>query len=118
MNKGLRIALFTFSAIACFIVLFPFRTASYKLPGKIDSSASLGPTFILSNPSKAVIYEAIFERRLNDPDTFTYKMALQSKIDLERTMLFLSPFIVGAAATMYLLRKAKSKRSSDKGENQ
>ena len=107
MKRKLQISTLCFAAVAALILIFPFRTASYKLPGKIDSSASLGPAFILSNPSKATIYEAVFDTPLKDPENFTYRLALQSKIDYGRTLLLMLPFVAGATASLLWMRKVQ-----------
>lgn len=107
MIKKLQISMLCFAAVAALILIFPFRTAAYKVPGKIDSSASLGPTFILYNPSKSTIYEAVFDTPLKDPENFTYRFALQSKIDYGRTLLFMLPFVAGATASFLWMRKLR-----------
>jgi len=106
MKKKLQISALCFAAIAALILIFPFRTATLKVPGEIDSSASIGPSFILSNPSKSAAYEAIFNRPFPDAGIpLNPYVNLQSKIDFGRTLLFMFPFVAGAAASLIWTRK-------------
>jgi hypothetical protein len=107
MKKKLQISAMCLAAVAVLIVIFPFRTATFKMPGKVDSSASLGPTFILSNPSKASIYEAVWGKQLKNPEDLSYSMAYQSEIDYGRTLLLMLPFAIGATALLTWMRKGQ-----------
>jgi len=107
MKKKLTITTISLSAVAALVLLFPFRTAMMKIPGKVDSTASLGPTFILANPDKTTIYNAIFDKKLKNLEKFRYSYALQSKIDYNRTLALMTPFIAGALASFFWLRKLK-----------
>jgi hypothetical protein len=103
MKKKLTITIISLSAVAALVLLFPFRTAMMKIPGKTDSTASLGPTFIFANPDKAAIYKAIFEE--DYPGPYTYSHGLQSKLDYGRTLALMTPFVAGALACFFWLQK-------------
>ena len=76
-----------------------------KIPSEADSTASLGPTFIFANPDKAAIYKAIFDKELKNPGDYSYSYALQSKLDYGRTLALMTPFVAGALASFFWLRK-------------
>jgi len=95
MKQKLKISLICFAAVAVLILIFPFRTAVFG-----DLSASLGPYFIFSNPSKASIYEAVF----NKPKQTYLESKLQSEIDYGRTFLLFLPFAAGAVASQIWMR--------------
>lgn len=106
MKQKLTIAVIIFSAVAALVLFFPFRTAMMKIPGKADTSVSLGPTFFFDNPSKSTIYKAVFDKELKNPD-YTYSYGLQSKIDYGRTLALMTPFVAGALISFLWLRNQK-----------
>jgi len=95
-----------FSALAILVPLFPFRTAQFKVPGKWDSSASLGAKFVSTTPSKVEIFNAIFESDVETiRDDYEYSIALQSRVDYGRTLLLMAPFIAGALGFFFRLSR-------------
>jgi hypothetical protein len=104
MKQKLQIGLIAMVTIAALALLFPFRTATFKIPGKADSEASMGPTFIFMNPDKLDIFQAIFEKPLKNLDVYTYSYALQSRLDYGRTLALMLPFVAGAFGCMFWLR--------------
>jgi len=105
MKEKLQISRLCFAAVALLILIFPFRTATLKY-GKIDSSASLGPTFILSNPSKSAIFKAVVDPSYKGSmKNAPLNPFLQSEVDYGRTILLMLPFAVGAVVSHLWLRK-------------
>jgi len=105
MKKKLQILTICFTAIAVLVILFPFRTAQFKY-GKVDSSASLGPSFIFTDPGKPEIYKAVFGKPLSETGGFGYASALRSEIDYGRTLLLVVPFAFAAVASFFWMRKS------------
>lgn len=104
-RKSLIHTITSCSALAILVLLFPLRTATYKVPGQIDSSANLGPTFIFTNPSKVKIFNAIYEADFKKVPRNTSYVALSSRIDYGRTLLLMTPFIAAALVSFFWLRK-------------
>lgn len=105
-RKNLILTITSCSALAILVLLFPFRIATLKMPGKMDSSANLGPTFIFTSPTKIKIYNAIYEddaKGLGEGLLIT--PALSSRLDYGRTLLLMTPFIAVALVSFFWLRK-------------
>ncbi|MDA9831781.1 hypothetical protein N9C66_10640, partial [Akkermansiaceae bacterium] len=105
-RKSLILTITSCSALAILVLLFPFRTATFKVPGETDSSANLGPTFIFTSPSKVKIYNAIFEKDAKKlSGDYRYLYALNSRLDYGRTLFLMTPFIAAALVSFFWLRK-------------
>ena len=99
MKKKLQVSATIFAVITALIVFFPFRIAQCKIPNKIDESSNIGPVFILSEPNRSDISEALGGRF-----TPVYS-GLQSAVDYKRTFILMLPFLAGSVISFVWMRK-------------
>tara|TARA_R110000751_G_scaffold205269_1_gene309515 strand:+ start:77 stop:397 length:321 start_codon:yes stop_codon:yes gene_type:complete len=105
MKNRLNKITIAFLALGFLVLLFPMRTGIIKDKGK-TAVANLGPHFILSNPSRASIYNAYYEEdKKKWPDDYRYKSSLKSKVDYGRTFILLLLTSAGGLGTFLWSRK-------------
>jgi hypothetical protein len=104
--------------VACFVLgflvlLFPMRagfeerTANYVT--SVGAAVNLGPYFILSDPSKLSIYNAIYETyEKKSPNPYS-KSRYKSKVDYGRTFILLLLPSAGGLVTFLWSRKISLK---------
>ena len=102
MKNRLNKITIAFLALGFLVLLFPMRTGIIKDKGE-TAVANFGPHFILSNPSRASIYNAIFDKDM--PDDYSLKYALQSEVDYGRTFILLLLTSAGGLGTFLWSRK-------------
>jgi len=106
MKNTLNKITIAFLALGFLVLLFPMRTGTLQYKTKyrnIGHSVIIGPVFILSNPSRVSIYNAIFDEDM--PDDYSHRYALQSKVDYGRTFILLLLTSAGGLGAFLWSRK-------------
>ena len=102
MKQKLLITTVGLAAIAVLILFFPFRIGTLAHPNYGPSSANMGPSFILSDPTKVEISNAVHDRQ--STSTRYSRNLYQSNIDYPRTFILMLPFVAGAVASFIWMR--------------